>query len=134
MGGRIRSLWWVVAGSSVLLGAAGLTGIQVLIRSEVRATGARAMLDYPGDRVHALMRVVDCQGCTLPRRNRAVWALGEMGDPVALPVLRKYHTRERCDHALNLCQYELGKAIKKIEGSWNLDASFHYKGTDPTGP
>ncbi len=134
MRGRMRRVWWIAAAAVVVVGAGGLAGIRLFIRSEVAATADRAMENYPGDRVHALIQVIDCQDLDLRRRNRAVWALGEIGDPVALPVLRRYHTRDKCNHAVNLCQYELGKAIKKIEGTWNLDASFHYQGTDATEP
>jgi len=67
--------------------------------------------------------LVACENCPLAERNRAVWALGELEDRAALPVLRHYHTGARCDHAAGLCQYELGKAIQKIEGTWGLRAS-----------
>ena len=125
---------WLVTGGLVVSAALGIAGIQFFIWSEVRATGDRAVREYPGDRVRALIQVVDCADCDLRKRNRAVWALGEIEDPAALPVLRRYHTRERCDHGADLCQYELGKAIKKIEGTWNLQSSFRYKGTHDTEP
>lgn len=134
MSHRMRGGWWLAAGAVLALAALGLAAVQLLIRHEVGATGDRAMRQYPGDRIHALMQVVDCADCGLRSRNRAVWALGEMRDRVALPVLRRHHTREQCNHTLDLCQYELGKAIKKIEGTWDLKASLHYKGTEPTGP
>jgi len=110
-----------LAGAAVLGAVAlGLGGLQGYIAWEVRATGSRAMREFAGDRVTALAQLVDCEACPLRERNRAVWALGELTDPRALPVLRRHHTGGPCDHARTLCQYELGKAIGKVQGTWGL--------------
>lgn len=34
----------------------------------------------------------------------------------APPVLAKYHTGQRLDHARQICQYEREKALKRIAG------------------
>ena len=113
-------------------GVLGVFGLRLYIDREVASTGDQARQRFDGDRIEALMKLVDCDGCALTARNRGIWALGEMGDRRALPVLRRHHTRLECNHAVSLCQYELGKAIKKIEGTWDLHASVSYDGTDPT--
>jgi hypothetical protein len=109
-------------------------GLQQVIKWGARGAGDDARQQFEGDRVEALVKLVDCTDCNMRDRYEAVWALGVIGDRRALPVLRKYHTREECQHGVELCQYELGKAIKKIEGTWNLRASLGYEGTDPTSP
>jgi hypothetical protein len=73
------------------------------------------MEQYPGDRVEALSALVACEGCSLSDRNRAVWALGQLRDRRALPILKKYYTGQECNHSLGLCQYEMRKAVKAIE-------------------
>jgi hypothetical protein len=72
-----------------------------------------------------------CSQCSLRERGMAVWALGELRDRRALPVLKAHYTGGKCDHATDLCQYELGKAIMKIEGSWNLHASMTFRRSTP---
>ena len=47
------------------------------------------------------------------RNNRAIWALGQLGDPRALPFLRSLATGQPCDHETNICQGEVSKAIQK---------------------
>lgn len=119
----LRTKWRTLllsATAAALLAVLSLLGIQKYIGWEVTATGSRAMQQFSGDRVEALVKLVDCEQCSLPQRNRAVWALGEMGNPRALAVLQRRHTGGKCDHAHALCQYELGKAIKKIQGTWGL--------------
>ncbi|MDQ1289203.1 MAG: hypothetical protein QG622_2769 [Actinomycetota bacterium] len=56
-------------------------------------------------------------------RNDATWALGQLGDSRALPVVRKYYSgwdgeSEPLDVVLS--QYELKKALKQLEGDVNL--------------
>jgi len=77
----------------------------------------QAMAQYRGDRVEALIAQVDCQTCSLADRNHAVWALGQLADKRALPVLRKYYTGEPCDHGRLICQREITKAIRWTEGN-----------------
>ena len=92
------------------------------IRSSVMEMSAEAVSLYPGDRIEALMTYVDSNNHSLRQRNRAVWALGQIGDKRALPVLEKYYTGEPCDHRNSLCQEELAKAIKLCRGGLNATA------------
>ena len=92
------------------------------IRSSVREISAQAIEQYPGDRIEALITYVDSENKSLRQRNRAVWALGQIGDKRALPVLTASYTGGPCDHDSRLCQGELQKAIKKCKSSFNATA------------
>ena len=92
------------------------------IRSSVKEIGATAVSQYPGDRVEALMKYVDSKNHSLKQRNRAVWALGQIGDERALTMLEKFRTGQPCDHSSTLCQREVEKAIKACKGAFNATA------------
>ena len=89
------------------------------IRSSVKEISAEATQQYPGDRIEALTAYVDSENKSLRQRNRAVWALGQIGDERALPTLEKSYTGGPCDHDSRLCQGELQKAIKACKGGLN---------------
>jgi len=78
--------------------------------------------EYGGDCVEALSAQLEDESKSLKDRNRATWALGQMGDERALPVLSKYFQGGdyKCDHEKELCQYELEKSINLIESGFNL--------------
>ena len=88
-----------------------------MIAGGIDRTTQNAMAQFNGDQVEALMTLVDCQGCSLEERNHAVWALGEIRDKRALPVLYKYRTGKPCDHSREICQREISKAIRWTEGN-----------------
>jgi len=112
----------VLAGLVLLVGLVAYVCLSLRIGSGVRAASDTAMKQYPGDSVEALMQCVEDSTHSLPERNRAVWALGQLGDRRALTTLRKYHTGSSCDHANALCQRELNKAINLLEGGVNASA------------
>lgn len=92
------------------------------IRSSVSEITAMAVREYPGDKIEALMTYVDSPNHSLRQRNRAVWALGQIGDARALPVLEKFRTGKPCDHDATLCQREVEKAIEACNGAFNATA------------
>ena len=92
------------------------------IGSGVRDASAASVAEYGGDRVDALMSVVRSPAHSLHERNRAVWALGQLGDARALPVLERYVTGQPCDHARGICQRELSKAIRLCRSGKNISA------------
>jgi hypothetical protein len=92
------------------------------IRSGVKQISAEATQQYPGDRVEALIAYVKSEDHSLRKRNLAVWALGQIGDKRALPVLTESYTGQPCDHDHYLCQGELQKAIKLCQGNFNATA------------
>lgn len=113
-----------------LLGSAGalvaLTlayfGTCMSIAASVESISADAVRDHPGDRVLALLAIVESETQPLAERDRAVWALGQLGDPRALPLLERLYTDEPCDHETHLCQQELAKAIRGCRGGANVTA------------
>jgi HEAT repeat protein len=97
-------------------------GSSWLIGSGVHAASEAALLGHPGDRVLALMAYVESPTHSLRERNRAVWALGQLGDARALPVLETHFTGRDCEHDRALCQDELRKAIRLCRGATNISA------------
>lgn len=80
---------------------------------------------YGGTSLDALMALVDDGGRDFRSRNRAVWALGQLGDGRALPVLKKFYTgRVPAGEPINkmMSQHELKKAIRLAEGGLNITA------------
>ena len=89
------------------------------LQAGLRQVTEAALEAHPGaDRVEALIAIVDSDAFSREERNRAVWALGQIADPRAIPVLEKHYTGEPCDHTQYLCQYELKKAILKCQGDF----------------
>ena len=110
---RVLLRWWPVAVAAVIVVlAAGLAFLIWSIRADVAFQSARAQGEFPGDRVEALIAYVDSDRHTLRDRNLAVWALGQIEDPRALPVLRKHFTGGPCQHDRFLCQREVKRAIE----------------------
>jgi hypothetical protein len=112
----LRHWWPLLALGVVVLAVVALVALGWWIQIAAHDMGTAAMKQFPGDRVEALMALVQSERPTLAERNHAVWALGQMRDARALPVLHKYYTGQPCDHARYLCQYELKKAIALCEG------------------
>ena len=77
--------------------------------------------------VEALIGVLEDESNPYGMRNSAIWALGQLGDRRALPVLENLYTgdipeREPWDGTLS--QHELSKAIKLARGGFNATAIF----------
>jgi hypothetical protein len=99
--------------------------LSLTIGYHVRAASSKAIAEHSGDRVTALMAYVSSDSHSLRDRNRATWALGQLGDARALPLLERLHAQhegEPCDHDRYLCQHELNKAIRACSGGTNLSA------------
>ena len=92
------------------------------IRSAVKQMSAEATKEYSGNRVEALIAYVSSENHSLKKRNRAVWALGQIGDKSALAVLESFDTSGNCEYEKHLCQHELKKAIYGCKGGLNLTA------------
>lgn len=91
--------------------------VSLMIGWGINKESQSAMARFSGDRIEALMTLVDCQDCKLEDRNHAVWALGQLKDRRALPVLYKYRTGKPCIHSTTICQYVLEDAIRWAEGN-----------------
>lgn len=92
------------------------------IGSGVRSISEEATQLYPGDKITALVAYMNSEDHSLQKRNRAVWALGQLGHKRALPALEKFYTGQACDHDKYLCQRELKKAVRLCRGSLNIGA------------
>ena len=105
-----------IAGFALLCGGMGY--LHFAIQAGVDEYTEQAQASYPDkkDGVEALIEFVQSDQHSLQERNRAVWALGQLRDPRALPVLEAAYTGKPCDHSRFLCQHELAKAIKLCRG------------------
>ena len=90
------------------------TGVQEIVDE--------ARMARPGDRIEALIHLVESEHLPAAKRNRAVWALGQLGDSRALPFLRNQNRKREADPLLSLSRHELEKAIHLCEGGWNITA------------
>jgi len=83
---------------------------------------------FGGDCVEASILKLNSNKSTIREKNDAIWVLGQLADPRALPTLEMYYTgvsneKEPLDEVVS--QYELKKAIKWCEKG-NL-TNFMYK-------
>jgi len=118
---RMKWIAWIVT-ITFAIAAAGLIFVSLAIGGGINAYSQRAQSKFPGDRSEALMAVVDCPDCSLQDRNHAVWALGQLAEQRALPVLQKYYTGMKCDHERFICQSELKKAMNLAAKGHNPSA------------
>lgn len=93
-----------------------------IIGSGVHSISTMALREHPGDKIAALMVVVESKHHTYRDRNRAIWALGQLGDPRALPLLQKHYTGKASHEKNELSRYEIKKAIALCRGATNIGA------------
>lgn len=108
--------------SCLVLGLVLFISVCWTIRTSVKEMCVVAVKEYPSDRVEALIAYASSEKHSLKKRNRAVWALGQIGDERALPMLESFYTGKDCDHEKDLCQRELSHAIYGCKGGLNLTA------------
>ncbi len=97
----------------------------VWIGYDVKDQCYKAKQAYSGDCVEALMSLLQDETRDFRSRNSAIWALGELGDKRALPILQHFYTgtippREPLNKTIS--QYELKKAINLTSGGVNITA------------
>ena len=110
----------------ILVFGTGFLVSSLVIKDSVRERCYEATNQYEGDCVEALIQVVDGDMNSYSERNRAIWTLGQIGDDRGgrvKGVIEKYYTgeipeREPYDKGLN--QYEMKKALKLLDGGWNI--------------
>ena len=98
-----------------------------LIGLSVKERCQMAQNRYQGDCVESLVRYLEDEENNFQSRNSAIWALGQLGDSRALPVLEKYYTGyEGGKSKINeqISQYELMKSIKLAKGGFNITSFF----------
>ncbi len=114
---KVTKIAALVLGVLVGLSVLALAALELMIGWGVVSQSRNAAARFPGDRVQALIALGDCENCNMDDRNLAVWALGQLRDKRALPVLYKYRTGRPCNHLRNIRQYEISKAIRWTEGN-----------------
>jgi hypothetical protein len=102
----------------VSLGIGGYGYLHWTIQSSLDKHSLMAQKAHPhaGDEVSALIAYVESESHSLRQRNLAVWALGQLPDSRALPVLERFCTGQPCNHDKFLCQRELTRAISLCKG------------------
>ncbi|MEZ4653649.1 MAG: hypothetical protein R3E12_08665 [Candidatus Eisenbacteria bacterium] len=100
----------------------GFFGLAYSIRWEVIHAIENAQACFPGDEITALESLAKSESRSLHDRNGAIWALGQLAAPRALPVLRSLQTGTSCDHEHAVCQHEVAKAIRGCTGAFNASA------------
>ncbi len=107
----------------VLLFMIGTTWIGFTVKNLCKT----AQWEYQGDCTTALIAQLQDEERGYKARNDAIWALGQLGDERALPVLQSYYTGNIPDReplAGTISQYELKKAINLTSGGANITAIF----------
>jgi hypothetical protein len=91
-----------------------------LIFNGVQQYATEAQAVYGGDAAGALIALVEDENTPFEKRNSAIWALGQLGNERALPVLTKLDTDEvqnpPYDSTSYIVQYSVEKSIKQING------------------
>jgi len=114
-------LFWGVVGFGFLALTFFITS--TLIGIDVRERCLISQAQYKGDCVEALIQVIDDETNSFDERNRAIWALGQMGDIRGKQVLEKYYTGiipSKEPYNKTLSQYEMKKALKLVNGGLNI--------------
>ena len=115
--------YWIIVGGGifVLLFLVTSTWIGFGVQEKCMLAQGR----YGGDCVDALISHLEDENNPIGERNHAIWALGQLGNTKALPVLEKYYTGnipEREPWNETLSQYELQKATNLVSGGFNITA------------
>ena len=74
------------------------------------------MEQYEGDKIDALLSVLNSEQESFDSKNEAIWALGKLRDQRSLPVLKKLLTGTECDHYRFVCQRGVERSIAVLEG------------------
>ena len=89
------------------------------IYSRVVGVCSEATKDFGGDCESSLEKVLDSNNYSFEKRNKAIWALGQLADKRSLAVLNRMRGNRE------ISRYELEKAIKWCSnGNWT---SWMYK-------
>jgi len=115
---------FIIITGSVLAGVMliGIAALYFWIRSDVAKNIELAQKKYPGNAEDALISfMMDESNSFNDRTHKAIWTLGMIKSQRALPFLKSLFKDDpegkTCykNHSSMLCQYEIYKAISKIE-------------------
>jgi len=94
------------------------------IFSEVQSICKMAQEQFEGDEVEATIAMLQSEQTSFVQKNKAVYALGQIGDKRALPALQGQVTgipcEKPCPKHKYVCQYNLETAIKGCSGKFSL--------------
>lgn len=122
MSGFFRKHWRKIVLVILSIPVVGYFAICISIGFGVRNAVSGAQEQFPGDPVTALIALATSEETSISDRNRAIWALGQLGSAEALPTLRSLETHQLCDHDSLICQHEVESAIKGCSGGTNAGA------------
>ena len=93
-----------------------------MIYSGVESICEIASNKFETDNVESLISLIESDEFSFKQKNKAIWALGQIGDRRALPLLQKLDTDEiqekPLDSDLYLVQYSVEKAIRQIDSDF----------------
>ena len=93
-----------------------------MIYSGVKSICEIATNKFEPDNVLALISLIESDEFPFKQKNKAIWALGQIGDKRALPLLRQLDTDEIQEKPLNsdmyIVQYSVEKAIRQINSDF----------------
>ena len=111
----------VIGFISVLVGCVIAFAISLrVIFLNVRSTCMEAQIGFEGDCVEALMAYVESDETNFIQKNKGIWALSQLADERALPLMHKLLEGETCGTPCNrdgcICELLIQRAIKFTKG------------------
>ena len=95
-----------------------------ILFSEVKEVCDKAVQEFKGDTIESLTELLHSDKYGYEEKNDAIWALGQIEDPKALPVLERFYTgipcEKPCRRDQSICQYEVRKALKTCRGAFSV--------------
>lgn len=122
MRGALLRRWRSLSVALLCLAIGGYVVTGLVIGRQVDRTIGLAQSRYAQAPVEALISLALSEEAPLRDRNRAVWALGQLGAREAAPALRSLELTTGCDHESAVCQHELKKALDLCSGALNIGA------------
>ncbi|MCB1184770.1 HEAT repeat domain-containing protein [bacterium] len=122
MNRNVRRYAWRALLLGLVLVVGGAAATSLVIGRQVRGAVAAAQSWEPGDPVEALLAVATSPDYAVAERNRAVWALGQLGDSRAVAPLATLLPHTNCEHGQDVCRRKLEQAIELCEGAPNVGA------------
>jgi hypothetical protein len=107
-------IWVLAIGTTIICGL--LIYIFLLIHSQVDEITTIAVNAYHKNVIESLTDLINSENFSSEKRNDAIWALGQLANPKALPFLEKINSETSdinpYDRKHGLCKKEIEMAIK----------------------
>jgi hypothetical protein len=95
-----------------------ILGLNIWGQISIYNAAKSAINVFHKDKVESLLMEIDSDNFSLKEKNHAIEVLGALEDKRALKKLESLVTHRKCNHATELCQYNLEKSIRKIKGEY----------------